>query len=400
MSLQQAQKFVEHNRQLCLLLVRCLAVSSNFDTAPYPFKGIRERREELYTNKMILMLLWFMSWTDHYNDESVRKFMKHVNDVRAIDKAALISRNNTIDRSVSINLSQFVVKPSDLSLTCQSGTEDGSGNVTPERCDDIPPSQISVGAFLTDHENMMHICDGLFRNANFPSDTARFIEVLILRLDSLPTIADHVLRERVEDIKQRLISCYIEELFSAGLGAIERVSMTPQSGYESRLDITPKRVSESSSIARRQSDLDIVSSVSKIAWATTFAMFGAAIAGVLSLIIGLTLAKQAGSFTAIGSALDLGSECFLGMTERMKPQSGMEVAPEANIVQPEQDDTVAFNGKGEIAAEGERVQVSIRDNTQSRQIANRDNIAELNFQHNMSTSNNKFFKLTCNDRRK
>jgi hypothetical protein len=370
MSLQQARKFVAENRPLCLMFVRCLAVSGNFNTAPYPFKGIGERCEGLYTTKMILMILWFMSWTDRYDDESVHDFMKHVNEIRVLDKATLVTKNDLVDDSVSIDLSQFAVKPSGMVLASQSGFEDESESVSSddgEEEGDFPNTRRLIH-FLSGDDSHIY-CNILARGMFFPDDRLQCLDAIIAHFDSIPTINNPTLRRYVSIIKQELITCYIETLAREGLEMIDHakdlshVRCGPQSGYEFPFDIKEK--------SNPNNCVVILKIIDDVILALLFAF------ALLNIIIGLDY------------------DFAFGMKREMKPQSGMEILPVDNIDQsPDERDTISYNGKGEIASEGERVQFSVINNTKIRQLTNGENIRGLNKQCIVASGGQKFFKST------
>lgn len=116
MSLQQARKFVADNRPACLLLVRSMALLSSFDKVPNPFKDLRSIPDEHLTNNSLISLLWYMSYTSTYNDETVKQFLKHMCDVRCAHKELLLPRLETIDHYANFDLKRYVFDASDLDI--------------------------------------------------------------------------------------------------------------------------------------------------------------------------------------------------------------------------------------------------------------------------------------------
>jgi hypothetical protein len=108
MSLKEATKFVETHRKLCLLLVHALSCCSNFETAPAPFKGLGTTTKiEDLKPASVVVLLWYLSWTTKYCDETVRDFNGHMHATRQMYKEMKITRPGTRDLSVKNDLAKF-----------------------------------------------------------------------------------------------------------------------------------------------------------------------------------------------------------------------------------------------------------------------------------------------------
>lgn len=128
MSIQQARKFVAENRPVCLLVMRALSHIAKFDKAPNPFKGLRELNDDDATEHVLVTILWYMSYTKHYTDKTVKQFLKHMNEIRNRDKVLMLTRLQTIDETVKYDLAEMVIPLSRLKFNVNDDDCNESSN--------------------------------------------------------------------------------------------------------------------------------------------------------------------------------------------------------------------------------------------------------------------------------
>lgn len=116
MSIEQAREFVSVNRPVCLWLMGALSQLSAFDKAPNPWKGLKDLNEKAITDRVLVVLLWYMSYTKEWNDETVRQFLVHMNNVRNKDKTQLLTKLDTYDSSVQFDLKDYMFCVSDFEV--------------------------------------------------------------------------------------------------------------------------------------------------------------------------------------------------------------------------------------------------------------------------------------------
>lgn len=117
MSFQEARHLVDSQRQFALLCARYLAFFSDFNgPCPLPFRNLPDIKEHEFTTDMLVIILWFMSYTNQWTAESANDFNKHVARSRQLAKEKGISKLEYIDYEVSIDIVYIMTNGFDRAL--------------------------------------------------------------------------------------------------------------------------------------------------------------------------------------------------------------------------------------------------------------------------------------------